>query len=307
MPHAVLLHGPRGVGKKILAEHLAQALLCETPDSAGGCGHCKACHWFAQGGHPDYRLIEPSAEEEEGAAKKGGRQITIKEIRALGDFLSLAAHQGGWRIVVVHPAEAMNAAAANALLKTLEEPPANVLIILISHQPSRLLATVISRCRKVPVGLPKWDMAMQWLDEQGLTHSEALLCEAGGAPLTALEYADVERMARRERFISVLRVPTMTELSGLAQEFQGHPDEAWGWLTRWTHDLVRAKHQIDARYFPEHAGALKQLVGGAALSDLLDLERELRMSGRWLRHPLNGQLLLESWLLRYATIATGTL
>lgn len=305
MPHAILLHGPLGVGKKVFAESLAKALLCESPTPEGGaCGQCKSCHWFEQGSHPDYKLIEPAEknEDEDAPAKKGGRHIAIAEIRALGEFLALASHQGGWRVVVLHPAEAMNIAAANALLKTLEEPPANVLLVLVSHQPGRLLPTVLSRCRKVAVALPDWQAAADWLRHQGLAEPEALLREAGGAPLVALEYADAERLVRRARFVEVLAQPSAAELSSLGQEFQNRLDEAWGWLTRWAHDLLRVRNQAEARYFPEHAGALGKLAQAASLSGLLQLEQELRQSGRWLRHPLNGQLLLESWLLRYGEV-----
>lgn len=304
LPHALLLHGPKGVGKKAFAEALARGLLCEAPTREGACGVCKACHWFGQASHPDYRLIEPAekTEDEEGTSKKGGRVIAIDEIRALGEFLSLAAHQGGWRVVVLHPAEAMNAAAANALLKTLEEPPARVLLILVAHQPRRLLPTVLSRCRKMPMALPDWPVAVDWLRRQGQSEPEALLSEAGGAPLVALEYADAERLARRERFVAVLAEPSPAELSGLGQEFQNRLDEAWGWLSRWTHDLVRVRGHAAPRYFPERELALRRLGTDAELALLLRLERELRQSGRWLRHPLNGQLLLESWLLRYGEV-----
>ncbi len=304
LPHALLLHGPLGVGKKVFAETLAKSLLCESPTAEGACGQCKSCHWFEQGSHPDYKLIEPAEkkEDDETPAKKGGRHIAIAEIRALGEFLALAAHQGGWRVVVVHPAEAMNIAAANALLKTLEEPPANVLLMLVSHQPRRLLPTVLSRCRKVAVALPEWQSAVDWLRLQGQAEPESLLREAGGAPLVALEYADAERLVRRERFVEVLAHPSATELSSLGQEFQSRLEEAWGWLTRWAHDLIRIRNLADPRYFPEQFEVMRGLADGASLSGLLRLEQELRQSGRWLRHPLNGQLLLESWLLRYGEV-----
>jgi DNA polymerase-3 subunit delta' len=301
LPHALLVHGPRGIGKKAFAVALAQSLLCETPGEEGACGVCAACHWFEQGHHPDYRVIEPAEanEEDEGAAKKGGRQIAIGEIRALGEYLALAAHQGGWRVVIINPAEAMNGAAANALLKTLEEPPERVLLILVAHQPGRLLATVRSRCRKLAFSLPEWPEARAWLIGQGLNEPDAALREAGGAPLVALEYADPERVKRRDRFIAALAAPDPGTLSSLGQEYQASLEEAWGWLARWLHDLMRVAHQGAARYFPERDAELKRLAAHASPVGLLDMEADLRRSGRWLRHPLNAQLLLESWLLRY--------
>lgn len=305
MPHALLLHGPRGIGKLAFAESLAQAMLCESPRGQEACGICQACHWFAQQTHPDFKRIEPAEpdEEEEGGGKKASWQIAIRDIRALGEFLALAPHQGGWRVVLLHPAEAMNVAAANALLKTLEEPPARVLIVLVSHQPRRLLPTVRSRCRKLALPRPDWDSALAWLCAQAVADPEPLLREAGGAPLVALEYADKERRERRKAFIDALAEADLLVLSGLGNTFQTRLDEAWGWLTRWVHDLARIRQAGEARYFPERVKSLRRIAASADIQDILALETEIRGAGRWLRHPLNAQLLLESWLLRYGALA----
>lgn len=302
LPHALLLHGPRGVGKREFAAELARWLLCEAPSAEGGCGRCKACNWFDQGGHPDFRLIEPAAESstDEEPGKKGGKQITINEIRGLGNFLALVSHQGGWRVVVIQPAEQLNAAAANALLKTLEEPPANVLIALVSHQPRRLPATVRSRCRKFALGLPARAEAQAWLAGQGMDDRMAILDEVGGAPLLALECAEPERLARRERFLAVLAQPGPGDLSRLAQDCQQRVEESWGWLVRWQYDLLAIQGAGRARYFPDAETALARLAKRANPAALWQCQQDLIAAGRWLRHPLNGQLLLESWLLRYS-------
>lgn len=301
LPHGLLLHGPRGVGKRDFAAALSKWLLCEAPTAEGGCGHCKACGWFEQGAHPDFRLIEPAAESgrEEEAGKKGGKSITIPEIRQLGEFLGLVSHQGGWRVVVIQPAESLNAAAANALLKTLEEPPANVMILLVSHQPGRLPATVLSRCRKLAVGLPSREQALAWLSQQGMREHMNVLDEVGGAPLMALEYAAPDRVERRGRFLAALARPTGAGLSQLAQESRERVEESWGWLTRWLYDLLAIQANGQVRYFPEAEQALRALAGRALPAGLWQCQLELLAAGRWLRHPLNGQLLLESWLLRY--------
>jgi DNA polymerase-3 subunit delta' len=301
LPHALLLHGPRGVGKREFANELARWLLCEAPGPDGGCGQCKSCGWFDQGGHPDFKMLEPAAEsaQEDDAGKKGGKLITINGIRGLGDFLGLVSHQGGWRVVVVHPAESMNAPAANALLKTLEEPPANVLMLLIAHQPRRLPATVRSRCRKLAFGLPPRAQARAWLAERGPGDPASLLDEVGGAPLLALEYAEPERLVRRSRFLGVLSRPSAPELSQLAQDSRDRVEESWHWLMRWLYDLLAIQANGQARYFPESEPALRQLAGRAAPDALWQCQLELMSAGRRLRHPLNGQLLLESWLLRY--------
>lgn len=301
LPHALLLHGPRGVGKRNFALELARWLLCESPSEDGACGVCKACGWFEQGAHPDFKLVEPAAEagKEEEGGKKAGRQIAISEIRALGDFLGLASHQGGWRVVLLHPAEAMNQAAGNALLKTLEEPPANVLLILIAHQPRRLLPTVLSRCRKQEMALPSRAQAEAWLVANGADQAVDVLNEVGGAPLLAMESAEPARMERRRRFLETLAAPDAGALSSLAQEFQQRLDECWGWLTRWLFDLLAIQAAGTPRYFPEQSSVLERLAKRMQPVALWNLQQELFNAGRWLRHPLNGQLLLESWLILY--------
>ena len=312
LPHALLLHGPAGVGKLDLATELARWALCEKPGREGACGVCDACNWFDQGNHPDYRRVEPvepeAAEDGGGetpkkAAKKGGRLINVEAIREISDFLSLTAHRGGWRVALIQPAELMNTAAANALLKTLEEPPARVLLLLVSHQPGRLLPTVISRCRKVAVPLPDREAALAWLRAAGLPEPASLLAEAGGAPLAALGYAEPERAARREAFLDLLAQPRLLDACQAAQVFQPVLGEAWGWLQRWVHDLLTQRLAGQTHYFPPRSDAIARIAAGSGLAELLSFQRELAQAGRWLRHPLNGQLLLESWLIRYGEIA----
>ena len=305
LPHALLLHGPTGIGKRALAMELARWLLCRTPTAAGGCGECPSCQWFAQGGHPDFRLIEPASESEAAEeGKKGGKRISVDQVREVVEFLTLSAHQGGWRAVVLQPAEALGVAAANALLKTLEEPPPRTVFLLVSHQPRRLLPTVLSRCRKLPVASPEPAAALAWLREQSVNQPEVLLAEAGGAPLLALDYAEPERLARRQRFIEGLLDAEREDLSALAGEHQQRIGEAWGWLARWLCDLSLCQTVGQVRYFADHAEALRKLAPRIDAGRLWAVYRQVIDDGRWLQHPLNGQLLLESWLIRYAELWT---
>lgn len=309
MPHALLLHGPAGVGKFDLAMAIAQWALCEQPDAAGACGQCDACNWFVQGNHPDFRRVEPlAAEAEEGAAKpaKKPRQIiNVEAVREITDYLALTAHRGGWRSAVIHPAEWMNGAAANALLKTLEEPPPRVLLLLVSHQPGRLLPTILSRCRKVPVGLPEKGLAQAWLRQAGLAEPAALLAEAGGAPLAALAYADPAHGERRDAFLDRLARPGELDVCAVALAYQPMLAEAWGWLARWVHDVLSQRLAGTSRYFQGREGIAAAVARQADMAALLAFQRELSDAARWLRHPLQGQLLLESWLTRYSQIAGG--
>ena len=206
LPHALLVHGPRGVGKLALAERLAQLLLCEHADPAARpCGKCDGCRWYLGGNHPDFRRLEPEAiaktppepeAEEEGSEAPARRTkqpslfITVDQVRALAGFLNLRSHRGALRVALLHPAEDLYVPnAANALLKSLEEPPAGAIFILVSHRPARLLPTVRSRCVAVPVPIPPADLALRWLAGQGVQNAERWLAFAGGAPLQALDYA----------------------------------------------------------------------------------------------------------------------
>lgn len=200
LPHALLIHGARGVGKLALAERVAQLLLCEHAQPARRpCGACDACRWYLAGNHPDFRRLEPEAlmalppeGEEESPPRRTAKPsavIKIEQVRELADFLYIGSHRGQRRIALVHPAEEMNPNAANALLKGLEEPPAGAVFLLVSHEPARLLPTVRSRCVALPVPIPSAEVASAWLAEQSVKDAARWLAYAGGAPLKALEYA----------------------------------------------------------------------------------------------------------------------
>ncbi len=158
LPHALLLAGPSGVGKVLLARELAEALLCTAPRSDGrACGACRACRLINAGSHPDLFRLE-SVE---------GRAIPVEGVRALREVLALRSQYGGWRIAWIATAERMTNAAANALLKTLEEPGPQSLLLLVSDRPDLLPATVRSRCQRLALPIPPRAQALGWLMEQG--------------------------------------------------------------------------------------------------------------------------------------------
>ncbi|MES2050098.1 MAG: DNA polymerase III subunit delta', partial [Pseudomonadota bacterium] len=172
MPHAILLHGSEGIGKTVFAEHLAKSLLCEAPGSDGhACGKCVSCGWFDQYSHPDYRRVRPELLDEEESSssdadepeaekktakssKAPSKEIVINQVRALADFMNISTHRQGLRVIVLYPAEALNVPAANALLKSLEEPNANSVFILVSDSLDKLLPTILSRTQVMALHPP---------------------------------------------------------------------------------------------------------------------------------------------------------
>ena len=316
LPHALLVHGSAGIGKVEFAHALAASVLCESPRAGLACGTCASCHWFSQGNHPDYREIVPQAaadDDGEGEADGGKPDktkslvIKVDQIRALADFVSLTTHRGGYRVLAIHPAEALHPAAANALLKTLEEPPPASLIVLVSDQPARLLATIRSRCRLLALVAPERSVALEWLRAQDVADPQGALAAAGGAPLLARELAQPPEAEFRKRILAELARP------GGADPLQFAPgverasvERLIYWVQTWVHDLVRVRLAGEARHHTEHAAILKARAKNADLEALFDLDRELSEARGLASHPLNPRLLAEHLLMAYNRATLGT-
>ena len=198
--HAYLLCGRDGLGKFAFAQSFARGLLCENrPVDAQACGSCRGCLLNGSGNHPDLKLI--TIEEDR-------KSIVIDQVRELTEFFTLKAHYHGRKIAIVHPADTMNTAAANALLKILEEPPATALLILVANRPALLPATIHSRCQRFNFPMPAWDVREQWLASQLATRDQAptlvdlTLC---GAPLEMLAQLDSPRPQLMNDIIAALR------------------------------------------------------------------------------------------------------
>ena len=309
LPHALLLHGRAGIGKLDFALNLGRALLCSQPRSDGfACESCSSCNWFAEGNHPDFNLLSPEqeaeAEEEYVPAKKTKKktQISVSQIRELAGFTSLSSHRSdGVRIILIHPAEALNIASANALLKMLEEPPSGVLFILVSHQIQRLLPTILSRCQKISMPIPDETSALEWLGAQGLANAKEQIDYLEGSPIKVLEQQgqfsqlkDLWRLlAQAEKLQPHMAAPALIANSA---EF--------GIITvqKWLYDIASMRLSSQIRYHTSLYKTFQGLAEKVHLNRLFDLQKKTDELRKLANHPLNHDLQMENLLLEYTKI-----
>jgi len=210
-PPALLIHDRRGAGGLWLARYAAQLALCRAAQPP--CGQCRDCRQFLAGQHPDFMDIEPLEDS---------KYIRIEQIRALIEDLSMTAHAGGATVAILHPADTLYINAAHALLKTLEEPRAGVTLILVSSVPSRLPATILSRCQRLRVAAPTRAQSLAFLERhRGPGPWPAVLDAIGEAPFEARQLDPVE--------VAKLAAETFAALSAIAG---GHQDIS-GLAERW--------------------------------------------------------------------------
>ncbi len=299
LPHALLFSGPRGVGKQRFALAFVQSVLCRDSDTEGRpCGVCRHCHLLHSGSHPDLQWVGPDAESKSG-------EIKIEAIRALAGGAALTAQSGGHKVVVIEPAHRMNTSAANSLLKTLEEPTRDTLIVLLTDQPARLLPTIRSRCQQVLFRAPSPEDSLAWLEDK-VKHADGatLLALASGAPLLALQLDDPELLAARGRMLSQFLA------LGKPREDPVALAGAWGgfdnrllleWLSGWIIDLIRLKSAPK----PPHLFNQDQAQALQALADKLNSEVLHRYLGLiyeargLIDSNLNPQLVLERLLIEW--------
>jgi len=300
MPHALMLSAQPGMGKGALAGAIAGLLLCEerTPGQAA-CGRCPGCTRLQAGTHPDFLLVQP---EEDSSV------IKVDAIRELGEKLALSSHRGGYQVAVLAPAEAMNLNAANSLLKTLEEPSDNTVLVLVCTRPARLPATIRSRCQQLRITPPGQAAGKAWLEGQleGEHEDAGLYLQlAGGAPLEALRLARTGVVeARREQFQALVQVLD-GKIDPLALAETWSKDESLQpihWLRDWLMDLLRIGmtgqtdgiRSVDLRDML--ATTARRLNSRALFRQLEHINRTLRITGG----ILNRQLMAEDILLAWA-------
>lgn len=297
LPHALLISGLPGLGKRRLAEQLAAALLCEADRSEPqACGNCRACRLLVQGAHPDLFVVTPEEE---------GRQVRVDQVRGLIDQLSLKSQYGGYRVGLIDPADRMNAAAANALLKTLEEPPPGVVLLLVAARPSLLPATIRSRCQQLALSPPPAEQAQAWLKTLATPGAEQLLGLAAGAPLRAVELHAAKIQDRWRALLATLQGLQAGRIGvvAAAAEWRESGREVVPLLIAVCADLARWRAGGEGRYGEgERLQELAATLDLARLHDYLELLMELR---RHLEHPLNEQLLLERAFAGWQEVAGG--
>ncbi|MBI3561408.1 MAG: DNA polymerase III subunit delta' [Gammaproteobacteria bacterium] len=304
IPHAILIAGPAGVGKLHFARAFAQVLICENPARIGqACGQCRACGQFIAHTHPDYIFIGPEDDSQ---------VIKIDQIRHLREVLTLARHGRRHRVVVVNPAEAMTTAAANSLLKTLEEPPAQTLLVLVTHQPSVLPATLRSRCQRLNIPLPSVETACEWLIHQpsiptvNPAQCRLALLMNEGAPLRSMEWLAQGMDTRHAQALEAFYAIAQGKLSPLAVAAQWLKTDTvvpLSWPYRWLSELIRIKSgQFPQTGDLQQQAILHKLAQQVDLDELFTLQTRITAILRAQGVALNQQLLYESVLSRWSQL-----
>ncbi len=324
-PHALLLSGLAGSGKKALAAYLAQTLMCHAPvqDSQNGslqpCLQCRSCQLFNFGNHPDLFYLSTPDDK---------KVIPVESVRDLIQWTVLSSQLLHKKVVIIEPADAMNQNAANSLLKTLEEPAANTVLILVTSKKQSLLPTILSRCQSIDIALPEPAIARHWLQEQGIEQPELMLALAAGSPLKACDLANENAQAVRKMVLdSILQIAsgsddpvsaaeqlfklTSSKKTKTAKSKAGQNNISASafdiiyWLdSAWT-DLARISQLqalTDARSFIsniDYEQDLQQLLNRLYLKKLLQLSDSVNKAWYEIQGSVNFNLLLEKLLINW--------
>lgn len=266
--HAWLLLGDPGLGKEQLVERLARLHLCQQPDRGEPCGQCHSCQLFDKGNHPDL-----------GTITRDSKTIGVEAIREICTRLQGSAQLGRGKVVIIPDAERMTESAANALLKTLEEPAGDSLLLLIASQVSRLLPTILSRCHKHVCQLPAEGETVRWLAEQGhqATLAQVRICQ--GAPLRVLDYIEQQQDGTRrellEQFVALSQSPV--KATALCSQLGQETQVRLHWLQLFLCDALKTQagcghHQLA---MPDLAILSQRLAEQHSSEKLLEAEQDL--------------------------------
>ena len=284
-----MLTGPAGSGKTALAAAMVARLLCKE-DQAQACGHCRSCQLLEGGAHPDYFDIHP---------EEDSKVIKVEQVRGLIGRLDLTTSISARKVAYIHPAETMNAAAANALLKSLEEPAGETVLILVSDNPGRLPVTIRSRCQSISIDQPDSGIVAEWLEARSGAAREVLnaaLQAAGGSPLRALHYLnspELDAYAQvRESLATLLGRPGSVSLVS-SRLVELNSTDLWRWLSMCTGEVVKSiMAGLPLNWLPETL-ELKDRT-------LLQLQKQADINRQLSATSVRGDLLLQDWLIRWA-------
>jgi len=302
--HAWLLSGPSGLGQYALALELVRAWLCEQPTPQGACGVCGSCHAVEVRTHADLAVLMPETQmqalgwplpekaqqELDDKKRKPSREIRVEAMRDAIEFAQRTSARGRGKAVLVYPAERMNTVTANALLKTLEEPPGDVRFVLATEAAHQLLPTIRSRCLGHTMHWPQPAQSESWLAGQGVPAGDvpALLRAAGGRPEEALSLARAGRSAKA--WSQLPKAIARGDVSALAE---CTPSEAIDLLQKVCHDLLAARAGAAPRFFDA-----ADLPRAGSYESLTAWWRELALEQKTSEHPFNAGLMLESLVSR---------
>jgi DNA polymerase III subunit delta' len=293
--HAPLIQGPEGVGKRELANWLIARLLCLAPEGAEPCGHCRSCQLLQTGTHPDYFEIDIPEDKQ---------IIPVDLIRELIEKMQLTPTIGSHRAGLIVTADAMNRNAANALLKTLEEPSPGAWLLLCSDQPASLPATIRSRCQQVSVRPPGNEQAHEWLgtacQDVDPPRRDAALMLSGGAPLAARAMLEDGELDRGLTILEVLTDSRADRYSpAILEQWQQDAAATWQWLARWLALMMNRQRGVS---IPELSlsGTLPENLPETGLARLWEQALEGRRGA--VAGSLRQDLSLGKWLLEWESL-----
>lgn len=306
--HAWLLHGPAGLGQLELGLALVRTWLCEQPSDQGACGHCASCHALSVHAHADVCVLMPEVQmlqlgwplsekaqsDIDEKKRKPSKEIRVDAMRDAIEFCQRTSARGRGKAVLVYPAEQMNAIAANALLKTLEEPVGDVRFVLATEAAHMLLPTIRSRCLGHAMQWPTAEQAHAWLQAQGLSASDAqqALRFAGGGPWQALQVARSQQgltwSAQLPRWLMQGDVAALGDVA---------PAQLVAALQKLCHDLMCLSQGAAPRYF-----AAQDLPKPPALRVLLRWSKALSQEMRSAEHPWNASLMLQALVVQARSV-----
>lgn len=302
LSHALILSGIKGIGKRHLANIFSHSLLCETPlDNGFACGQCHSCSILEADTHPDSYIIQPEEKSE---------VIKIEQIRELLTKIILASHAGQYKVVIIDPADKMTISAANSLLKTLEEPPAKTLFMLISSDISRLPITIRSRCQQINLVAPEQVVSEPWLSEnqQSTVSSEILLSLASGAPLTALELSENTQFLNRDKMLDEwcqLATGNLDPVQIASKWVKPDPQLPITWVQSWIIDMIRLNSNYHKALTNHDKKAnLLSVARLFNLAQLFKLLEKVEECQNLINTQVNAQSLLEGILIYWSHLPT---